>query len=290
MQNRGIIPNSDLFRNTFNLNTSLKINRRMTLSNNLDVSRSSSNNRPAGNRGANPLEWAYNVSPHINILDLQDYWMPGQEGLQQRTPFNGVYNNPYFLANEVNNSFERDRVFGNIKLNYQITPEFSLMGRYAIDKYNELREMKIANSYTNDPRGAYGNINLSNFESNADFLATYKKDLNQFNFSVSVGGNARYQKGSNITNATRGGTGLIVPGAYNVQNIAPANLDFFSSWFQRAIYSTYGLANIGFKDMIYLDVTARNDWSSTLPVANRSYFYPSASLSILLNEMFNCIF
>ena len=94
------------------------------------------------------------------------------------------YNNPYFLANEVNNSFERDRVFGNIKLNYQITPEFSLMGRYAIDKYNEVREMKIANSYTNDPRGAYGNINLSNFESNADFLATYKKDLNQFNFSV----------------------------------------------------------------------------------------------------------
>jgi len=287
MQNRGIIPNSDLFRNTFNLNTSLKINRRMTLSNNLDVSRSSSNNRPAGNRGANPLEWAYNVSPHINILDLQDYWMPGQEGLQQRTPFNGVYNNPYFLANEVNNSFERDRVFGNIKLNYQITPEFSLMGRYAIDKYNEVREMKIANSYTNDPRGAYGNINLSNFESNADFLATYKKDLNQFNFSVSVGGNARYQNGSNITNATRGGTGLIVPGAYNVQNIAPANLDFFSSYFQRAIYSAYGLANIGFKDMIYLDVTARNDWSSTLPVANRSYFYPSASLSILLNEMFN---
>jgi hypothetical protein len=191
------------------------------------------------------------------------------------------------LANEVNNSFERDRVFGNIKLNYQITPEFSLMGRYAIDKYNEVREMKIANSYTNDPRGAYGNINLSNFESNADFLATYKKDLNQFNFSVSVGGNARYQNGSNITNATRGGTGLIVPGAYNVQNIAPANLDFFSSYFQRAIYSAYGLANIGFKDMIYLDVTARNDWSSTLPVANRSYFYPSASLSILLNEMFN---
>jgi len=287
MQNRGIIPNSDLFRNTFNLNTSLKINRRMTLSNNLDVSRSSSNNRPAGNRGSNPLEWAYNVSPHINILDLKDYWMPGQEGLQQRTPFNGVYNNPYFLANEVNNSFERDRVFGNIKLNYQITPEFSLMGRYAIDKYNEIREMKIANSYTNDPRGAYGNINLSNFESNADFLATYKKDLDQFNFSVSVGGNARYQKGSNITNATRGGTGLIVPGAFNVQNIAPANLDFFSSWFQRAIYSAYGLANIGFKDMIYLDVTARNDWSSTLPESNRSYFYPSASLSILLNEMFN---
>jgi TonB-linked SusC/RagA family outer membrane protein len=285
MQNRGIIPNSDLFRNTLNLNTSLKLNRKLTLSNNLDVSRTSSNNRPAGNRGANPLEWAYNVSPHINILDLKDYWMPGQTGLQQRTPFNGVYNNPYFLANEVNNSFNRDRLFGNLKLDYQISPSFSLMGRYALDRFTEQRELKIANSYTNDPRGAYGNINIENMESNADFLATYKKDLNQFYFSVSAGGNYRYQRGANITNASRGGTGLIVPGSFNVQNIAPANLDYSSSWFQRAIYSAYGLANIGFKDMIYLDLTARNDWSSTLPAANRSYFYPSASLSILLNEM-----
>lgn len=285
MQNRGIIPNSDLFRNTFNLNTSLKINRKLTLSNNLDISRSSSNNRPSSNRGTNPLEWAYNVSPHINILDLKDYWMPGQMGLQQRTPYNGVYNNPYFLANEVNNSFIRDRIFGNVKLNYQITPSLSLMGRYSLDRFSEQRELKIANSYTNDPRGAYGIINLANVESNADFLATYKKDLNQFNFSISAGGNSRYQRGSNITNATRGGTGLIVPGSFNVQNIAPANLDYSSSWFQRAIYSVYGLANIGFKDMIYLDVTARNDWSSTLPAANRSYFYPSASLSVLLNEM-----
>jgi TonB-linked SusC/RagA family outer membrane protein len=285
MQNRGIIPNSDLFRNTLNLNTSLKLNRKLTLSNNLDVSRNSSNNRPAGNRGANPLEWAYNVSPHINILDLKDYWMPGQTGLQQRTPFNGVYNNPYFLANEVNNSFNRDRLFGNLKLDYQISPSFSLMGRYALDRFTEQRELKIANSYTNDPRGAYGNINIENMESNADFLATYKKDLNQFYFSVSAGGNYRYQRGANITNASRGGTGLIVPGSFNVQNIAPANLDYSSSWFQRAIYSAYGLANIGFKDMIYLDLTARNDWSSTLPAANRSYFYPSASLSILLNEM-----
>ncbi len=285
MHNRGIIPNSDLFRNTINLNTSVKVSEKLRISSNLDLSRSNSNNRPAGNRGSNPLQWAYAVSPHINITDLKDYWLPGQEGLQQRSQYKGVWNNPYFLANEVNNSFVRDRVFGNVKADWQITPEFSLMGRYAIDTYNEERELKIANSYTNDPRGAYGLINIANFESNADFLATYKKDLKNFDFSVSVGGNSRYQKGSNVTNATKGGTGLIVPGVYNIQNIAPANLDYNSSWFQRAMYSVYGLANVGFRDMIFLDVTARNDWSSTLPAANRSYFYPSASLSLLVNEM-----
>lgn len=284
MWNRGIIPNSDLFRNTINLNTSLKVSNSIRLSSVIDFSRNNSNNRPAGNRGANPLEWAYNVSPHTDILDLQDYWMPGQEGLQQRSQFAGVYNNPYFLAHEVNNAFVRDRIYGNIRADYQVTSDFSVFARYSLDKLDERRDLKVANSYTNDPRGAYALINIGNFEHNLDFLATYKKDISDFSLSVSGGGNTRYQKGTNISNSTKGGTGLIVPGIFNIQNIAPANLDYSSTWFQRAIYSVYGLANLGYKDMVFLDLTARNDWSSTLPAENRSYFYPSASLSILANE------
>lgn len=285
MQNRGIIPNSDLFKNTLNLSSSLKLNEKLRLSTNIDVSRNNSNNRPAGNRGANPLQAAYNTSPHIDLLEMKNYWMPGQEGFQQRTQYNGIYNNPYFLANEVNNGFTRDRIFGNLRADWQITKDFSFMGRYSLDTYQEQRETKIANSYTNDPRGAYGLINIGSFESNADFLATYKKDISNFGLSISAGGNYRYQKGSNITNATRGGTGLIVPGVFTIQNIAPANLDYNSTKFQRGIYSLYGLANLSYKDIVYLDLTARNDWSSTLPVNNRSYFYPSASVSVLLNEI-----
>jgi len=284
MWNRGIVPNSDLFRNTINLNTSIKVTNAIRLSSVIDFSRNNSNNRPAGNRGANPLQWAYSVSPHTDIRDLRDYWMPGQEGLQQRSQYAGVYNNPYFLAYEVNNAFVRDRIYGNIRADYQITPDFSVFARYSLDKLDERRDLKVANSYTSDPKGAYALINIGNFEENIDFLATYKKDISDFSLSVSAGGNSRYQKGTNVNNATKGGTGLIVPGIYNIQNIAPANLDYSSTWFQRAIYSVYGLANFGFKDMVFLDVTARNDWSSTLPVENRSYFYPSASLSVLANE------
>ncbi len=284
MWNRGIIPNSDLFRNTINLNTSIKVTNAIRLSSVIDFSRNNSNNRPAGNRGSNPLQWAYSVSPHTDIRDLQDYWMPGQEGLQQRSQYAGVYNNPYFLAYEVNNAFVRDRIYGNVRADYQVTPDFSLFARYSLDKLDERRDLKVANSYTNDPNGAYALINIGNFEHNIDFLATYKKDISDFSLSVSGGGNTRYQKGTNVSNATKGGTGLIVPGIYNIQNIAPANLEYSSTWFQRAIYSVYGLANFGYKDMVFLDLTARNDWSSTLPAENRSYFYPSASLSILANE------
>ncbi len=285
MQNRGIIPNSDLMRNSLSLNSSLRLSEKLTLSTMVDISRNGSNNRPAGNRGANPMQWAYAVSPHIDMLELKDYWVPGQEGIQQKSQSPKNYNNPYFMAHEINNSFQRDRIIGNMKADWQITPEFSLMGRVALDTYNEQREIKIGNSYTLEPRGAYGVIDLMRFERNADFLATYTKGLGDFSLSVSGGGNTRYQKTGDVTTATKERTGLTIPGLFTLQNIAQANVQYSSYKTQRAIYSVYGLANLGYKDMIYLDVTARNDWSSTLPKANRSYFYPSASLSVLLNEM-----
>lgn len=285
MNNRGIVPNSDLFRNSLNLNTSVKASEKLRISSNLDFSRNNSNNRPSGNRGTNPMQWAYAVSPHIDIRDLKNYWVPGQEGLQQLSQAPGDYNNPYFLAYEVNNSFVRDRLFGNIRAEYQITPAFSFMARYALDTYNEQRQVKIGNSYTGEPRGAYGVVNLKRYERNADFLATYKKDFSNFSLTTSVGGNARFSETNDVSSQSRNGTGLIIPGLFTIQNIAPANLQYSSYGTEKAVHSIYGLINLGYKDMIYLDVTARNDWSSTLPEANRSYFYPSASLSVLINEM-----
>lgn len=284
MSNKGIIPNTDLYKNSLNLSSSLQLNSRLSISTNIDFSRNNSNNRAAGDRGANPLQAVYSISPHIDVRDLRDYWMPGQEGLQQRTQFNGAFNNPYFLAYEVNNGFVRDRVFGNLRADWKILPSLSLMVRYALDTYGEKRETKIANSYLNNPGGAYGIINLNNYERNMDALLTYKKTVQHFDFSVSAGGNMRYQTGSNVTTATQDGTGLNTPGVFTIQNISPANLRYSSSRFEKGVNSIYGMLNVGYKGMAYLDVTARNDWSSTLPDA-APYFYPSASLSLLVNEM-----
>jgi hypothetical protein len=286
MSNRGIVPNSDLFRNGLTASTSVKVRPSFTVSSNININRSWSNNRPASNRGTNPLQWAYYTPQNTDILDLKDYWEPGQEGIQQRTPYNGTYDNPYFLAYEVNNSFLRDRVFGNLKADWQITKEFSIMGRYSIDQFSEKRESKIAPSYTGEPNnGAYGIQDVFSFERNADFLATYARQVNTLSISASVGGNALYKKGSSVSNSSKSGAGLIVPNVYTISNIKSGSLDYYSFWSQKAIYSIYGLLNLGWKDMVYLDLTARNDWSSTLPKENRSYFYPSASLSVLVNQI-----
>lgn len=283
MRNRGIVPNSDLFRNTINFNSSLKVTKNFRLSTNVDFSRNRSNNRPAGERGANPMQWAYAVSANTDIRDLKDYWVPGQEGLAVRSTHPSV-NNPYFLANEVNNSFVRDRVYGNLRADWQITQDLSLMLRYGLDNINEKRQTTIANGYTAEPRGAYGISHIANFEGNADFLVNYKKELADFSISISAGGNTRYQTGSSERTATKGGAGLIVPGVFTVQNILPANLDYNSYSFKKQVNSIYEMATIGFKDMVYIDVSGRTDWSSTLPGA-KAYFYPSASMSILVNEI-----
>jgi TonB-linked SusC/RagA family outer membrane protein len=286
MSNKGIVPNSDLFRNNLNASTSLKVNNKLSVSSNINISRSWSNNRPASNRGTNPLQWAYAVPQNTDIRELKEYWMPGFEGQVQRTPDNEVYDNPYFLAYEVNNSYDRDRVFGNVRADWQLTKEFSLMARYALDQFTEKRESKISPGYSKEPNnGSYGVEDIKNYERNIDLLATYAKKVNDFNLSVSAGGNALYKKGSVISNSSMPGAGLIVPNVYTVDNIKSGSLAYYSGWSQKAIYSIYGLATIGWREMIFLDVTARNDWSSTLPKENRSYFYPSASLSLLIDQM-----
>lgn len=299
MVNKGIIPNSDLNKNSISLNSSFKIVDDLTFTSSFNYTSSGADNRPStGNRGTNPLQALYDINPHIDINDLKDYWEPGLEGLQQRGPYtldlqpDGSYekvdmiNNPYFLANEVNNSFKRDRVYGNAKLDWQITPELSLMARYNHDQFHEKRETKIAPSYTGDANGVYGLVNMYRREQNTDFLLAYNKTFNDLSVNASAGGNYMYQYGDNNSVQTKNrGSGLIVPGIYTLSNIAPDNLQYGSGSYQKGIYSAYGLVSLGYRDAVYLDITARNDWSSTLPAENRSYFYPSASLSMLLNNM-----
>lgn len=299
MQNKGIIPNSDLNKNTISLNSEFKITKNIIFSSSLNFANSGADNRPAtAERGANPLQALYDINPHINGDDLKNYWEPGKEGIQQNGPYtlefnsDGTYskvdriNNPYFLAYEVNNSFQRDRIYGNAKLDINFTPELSLMMRYNHDQFNEKRETKIAPSYTGDTKGVYGLVNMFTKEQNADFLLAYKKTLDAFSVSASAGGNYMYSYAeSNSAQTKNGGSGLIVPGVYTLGNIAPNNIVYGSGSSQKGIYSLYALASLGWKDAVYLDLTARNDWSSTLPAENRSYFYPSASLSLLLNNM-----
>jgi len=284
---RGMIPESDRYVNGLKTAINYNITPKLKFSTNFTINRSKSNDIPSTvDRRSNPLQAVYQWS-HVDIDLLKDYWVPGLEGIQQATP--GGEDNPYFIVGGVKNSFVRDRVFGTASLSYNFTDELSLTVRGNLDRFSETRETRVPFSSQRMPKGNYTLEDITFQEFNTDFLLAWRKEISDFDFDISVGGNIMNQQRRNhrTSSGPNRREGLVVPGLFTISNIPLDNISVSNGGYERAIYSLYALASFGFKDQLYLDITGRNDWSSTLPPESRSYFYPSASLSWLANYTFN---
>ncbi|MDR2138894.1 MAG: SusC/RagA family TonB-linked outer membrane protein [Tannerella sp.] len=284
LDNRGIVPNTDLKRNNINLAAGYRLHHSLRVGANVAYTRSHSANRPSYNRES-VVNILYTTPANIDIRKLKDYWMPDRENIQQRSPVPGGNDNPYFVAYENLNGFTRDRITGNIQATWTITPEFTLMGRTGTDYYTERREGRHAFSSMRFPKGAYSLSSSFFRERNSDVLLSFKKDIHADWFvSLSAGANRMNQSGNTLSLATNQ---LVDPGVYNISNAAAGtvqNLSGNSRW-EKRINSIYAMGQVAFRNYLFLDLTARNDWSSTLPENNNSYFYPSASLSLLLSDL-----
>lgn len=282
----GVYPGVELQRNGVNLAAVYNITNKVKVSTNIDVANPYSDNYPLKNGGETQYMAIYQVPPHINVNDLKDYWL--EPNIQQRN-FNAAHDNPWFAAYELQDKFDRMRMFGNIKLEYQILPDLKLMGRYAYNSNNEKRVYRQAwSGYGGDgggqnkPQGTLNERINNQREMNSDVLLSYKKSLGKFEIAPSVGGNLMTQRSYALY---AGGDPLVLPGLYTLSNVNRDGLSYSDFTYKKNIYSAYGLLDLSYDNMIFLNATARNDWSSTLPKDNRSYFYPSLSLSVLLNEM-----
>ncbi|KEO71983.1 SusC/RagA family TonB-linked outer membrane protein [Anditalea andensis] len=284
LDQKGIVPNTDLKRNTLALNTGIHIvPQRLTLNATVNYQNSLSGNRPNISYGTESLMylWIW-YGRQVNTRNLRDYWMQGSEDLQQ---FNYNYNyhdNPYFTVYENTNGQQKDRIFGNLSLNYSITEKLNLMIRTGLDTYNELRDRKRAFSTQRFPRGNYREDNVYFYERNADFLLSYAENSGpSWTYNLALGGNLMTQQNRYLQLIA---PELLIPGIYNFTNTAVAlQTDQFIS--KKQINSLYGFGQIGYKNTLFLDITGRNDWSSTLPLNSNSYFYPSATLSAIVSDM-----
>ena len=282
----GTYPGAELSRNGVNMAVTYEINKKVKLSANLDIENPNSDNYPVKNGGDSQYMALYQTPPHVNINDLKDYWKTPNV-LQKGVSTN--YDNPWFAAYELKDGFNRLRGMGNMKLDYQILSDLKAMARYSFSSNNNKRTYRQPwSSYGGDGGGnnrANGMYNeqIDNArEMNADVLVSYKKTIGKFEIAPSVGGNLMTQRNYSMYG---GGDALVLAGLYTLSNVNRSSLSYSDNTYRKNIYSVYGLVNLSYNNMIYLDATARNDWSSTLPAANRSYFYPSASLSALVNEM-----
>jgi TonB-linked SusC/RagA family outer membrane protein len=284
LKNEGIIPNTDLKRNTLNLAAGYMLHPKVKVSTNIGYTKNSSGNRPTFNRGS-VSNIVYTTTPNVDIRKLRNYWMPGKTGLEQFSHLPGNADNPYLVAYEFINGYDRDRMTGNVELNIQITKELSLMGRTGMDLYSESRESRRPFGAMRNPTGAYA-IETEYFrEQNTDFLLSYKKQLNtDFFISVSAGANRMNQLTKGTSQKTES---LVIPQLFNISNAKAGTVQNNSGRYTKRINSVYGMGQVSFRNYAFLDLTARNDWSSTLPVSNNSYFYPSASLSLIVSDMLN---
>jgi len=283
LDNKGILPNTDLERRTFALSAGYNLTDKLHINTSINYINSSSNNRPNNSYGTENIMylWVW-FGRQIDMNSLKGYWQPGLEGIQQ---FNYNYNwhdNPYFTMYENTNAFNKNRVIGNFSVTYDFTDALSLMVRSGTDFYNDRRVGKRAFSTQRFAHGQYKEEIILFQETNTDFLLTFDKEINQnFALKLSVGANRRdLSDNYNRTSANQ----LLVPNVYNFGNSAiPLVVSQYDQ--TKRVNSIYGFANIGFKNVVFLDLTARNDWSSTLPENNNSYFYPSASLSGVISDM-----
>ncbi|MCX6221727.1 MAG: SusC/RagA family TonB-linked outer membrane protein [Bacteroidia bacterium] len=282
----GVYPGVNLNRNGVNMAVTYDITKKVKIAANLDIENPNSDNYPVKNGGDSQYMALYQTPPHVNINDLKDYWkIPNV--LQKGVSTN--YDNPWFAAYELKDGFNRLRTIGNIKLDYQILPDLKAMGRYSFSSNDNKRTYRQPwSSYggdgggNNTAKGMFIEQIDNTREMNADFLISYKKTIGKFQINPSVGGNLMTQRNYSMYG---GGSSLVLAGLYTLSNVNRGSLGYYDYTYKKNIYSVYGLVNMSYNNMIYLDVTGRNDWSSTLPEANRSYFYPSASLSVLINEV-----
>jgi ferric enterobactin receptor len=276
-----IVPNSDLKRSTIGLNLNYKITDKWKIATTATYTRSASDNTPVSGYGSQGI--MYNLLwNHTNVdLDwLKDYWI--KKDVQQNSMF-GWGDNPYKIAYENTNAFHKKRLFGSIATTYDVNEHLSLLFRAGMDDSDDFRTSRRPIGSSRYGNGMYREQNISFTEYNTDMLLSYDRTFGDFSAKISFGAN---QMNQFTSKGQIEGQSLSTSGLYNLQNINVPTVQSRND-FKRHINSVYSFANIGYKKYLYLDLTARNDWSSTLPTNNNSYFYPSASLSFIPTSVFD---
>jgi TonB-linked SusC/RagA family outer membrane protein len=280
MHQTGVVPNSSQGRNSFLLNTTFRPNSKLTITTIANYIKDDAGNLPGayGRRATSTMLQFTWFGRQVDINRLKNYRDANGNNFNWN---NSYYSNPYFIAYENTVSQGKNRIIGSIELNYKIIEGLSANFRTGTDYYNDRRKIKVAYGTNGTPFGSYEEDAYSVNENNTEARLQYTKKLSKdFSFDGFVGGNI-----STIINEQNDQVApkLAVAGLYNLSNSRDP-LVSKNVYSKLKTYSWFASAQIGFRNYAFLNLTGRNDWSSTLPAANRSYFYPSVNGSLVLSE------
>jgi TonB-linked SusC/RagA family outer membrane protein len=286
--NKWIIPNTGYKRNTVALSVNSKVNERLQIGSKLNYTNRWSDNLPgAGYGNQSIMYWWIFWQPNADMNMLRNYWVNGQEGRRIFYPYSTFPENPYAVAYEFINRTNRHIITGNVNATYNFNKELSLMVRTSMDLgYEQRAQERPYDAGSRYQKGSYRTQNIFSQEVSSDFLLRYAKKLNpDFDFSISAGGSALR---NNYNRDEVRADSLNNPGTYSMSNAAGplVSLPWKSKY---AINSFYGLVSGAYKEFLFLDLTARQDWNSVLATPSRTenagFFYPSANLSLILSQL-----
>jgi len=284
----GVVPNSSLKRNTLNFSGMSKFGKKVTVNSNITYVNNTSQAIPDNGYSDNSImqkfaQWGQRqwdmdkMSDYINPDGTQRTW----NRISATNPKAAYSDNAYWTQNMNYNTNDRDRLYGNIKLNYNINDWLSLSTSINTDRYTDRITYRVAefSHATTDFTEEIRQVS----EINADLLLNVKHDFSDdLSFHGFIGYNTMDRKYNRNIGSVSGG--LSIPGFYSLNNSNdPIFVDDYNS--QKKIHTVLGNASFGYKRMLYVDITARNDWSSTLPVDNWSYFYPSVTGSFVFSQL-----
>ncbi len=291
MDQSGMVPNTDLRRFSVGGSSSYTMSEKLTTSVDFNYTRSKSDNFVTqGYNNENPVQqmiWSQRQVDFSQLRDWRNLPLSPAGTAAAGTPLNWntvFQNNPYWVLDTNTREYARDRIVGNIALNYAFNDSFSISGKVGTNFWNTRQNYRQAFGSNNAPNGYYDEVARSYSETNSEVIASYNTKITEdLGFELSLGGNSMYRK-SELANTQV--PQLQLPGFYNVSNLkAGSSWVVNNSFSEQKINSLFGFGKFSFKNYLFLEFSGRNDWSSLLPISDNSFFYPSVTASAVITDM-----
>ncbi|MFQ5570271.1 MAG: SusC/RagA family TonB-linked outer membrane protein, partial [Rhodothermales bacterium] len=298
LNSESIMPNSGLERYTFSLRGTSDFGSRLSADVKINYVRDDVKNRAELSDSPRNANWTVAfLPPNVDVRSMEPGFCSGnpdpnkpagfcEQGLDENAEFRisqSVFQqNPYWSADRFTASDVKDRIIGHAQFSYKILDWLSVQGRIGQDWYKTRRTRVQPFGTAFVPAGSISEVNWTIQERNYDFLFTANRQLNtDFGLNASFGGNKLRQ---DFEQLSLNGSSFSIPGLETMSNAAQTTNGI--SITRKEINSLYGSAELSYRDYLFLTATARNDWSSSLPVENNSFFYPSISSSFVFSDAF----
>ena len=266
-------------RNTVSVRGSTQLANNLRSTASLNYARTESSFVPTG-QGQTVYNQILQTPRDISLLELKDLSNPFNDIEGYYSPYT---NNPWLVIDQFKSKSIIDRLYGNVELGYKATDWLDLLARVGSDVANttwEQTQPKLVIEGPNASKSNPGNYSIQTIysrEFNTDLMANFNKDLSdEINLSGLIGFNINQRSGNTLFSQIND---LVIPGYYNLNNTANTPTSATTAFIRR-LYGVYAQANVAFRDYLFLSASARNDWSSTLPKANNSFFYPSVNVGL----------